>query len=154
MSRVFLFYQPEIASAAANKSDASALRASFAFDRSRASTLWASSGLDADSSTTSAATSCNAALPGSGGNIVSALRGWFASTTIAGRGRASSPAPEGQQFSSPLSPFGRWQTGRTLSGVGSPSVVRCPHLPLPDVRQGVSSQRESASRFLAEGAGR
>ena len=79
-----------------------------------------------------------------------ALRGWLALTTIAGRGRASSPAPEGHHFSpgfaracrnslrgvrpgsargsTPPLPLGRAQTGRDAAPtVLNPSVSRGPN---------------------------
>lgn len=55
--------------------------------------------------------------------LVSAIdfpfRGGLAMTTITGRGRASSPAPEGAAF-----PFGRWQTGR-IPRAAAPSGPGC-----------------------------
>lgn len=47
-------------------------------------------------------------------SIVFVLRVSRSNSTIAGRGRAYSPAPEGpvRNLRAPLSPFGRWQAGR------------------------------------------
>jgi hypothetical protein len=56
-----------------------------------------------------------------------ALRGWLALTTIAGRGRASSPVPEGALWFS--FPLGRWQAGRdaTLLVLNPPHSDRGPN---------------------------
>jgi hypothetical protein len=104
-------------------------------------------------------------------SIVFVLRGGVASTTIAGRGRASSPAPEGVPVrlgrhtggerrrhslpcvssTSPFHPFGRWQTGRILL-VGSPDLgVHAPSLlpPKPNETTGDDRMQRSSPLFAA-----
>lgn len=51
--------------------------------------------------------------------MVYVLRGWVSTTAIAGRGRASSPAPEGTS----LSPIGRRRAGRSAHVPSNSSCV-------------------------------
>lgn len=108
----------------------------------------------AASSVTSSCSSQIAARPASADVLPSiqfSFRGCVSKTTITGRGRASSPAPEGAHRS--IFFFGRWHAGRDLRGATHPSEntqdVCVLHLEEPPTEDGAGFLSRTDAVFSA-----